>query len=119
MHQPGVPQMRQAGDPPQFIRDLIEWAEAKAPELSVAGVSLSHREDSSGGTWAAWVDGQSSQRLGSVTLWESGELDIQVLRRADNLLVLNEHRLIREPEELLSALEAFRLILDYQDSRHR
>lgn len=111
--------MRQAGDPPQLIQRLIEWAEAKTPELSAAGVSLSHRHDSSDRTWAAWIEGESSQRIGSVTLWESGELDIQVLRRADDLLVFNEHRLIRKPDELLSALEAFRLILVYQDSREQ
>jgi hypothetical protein len=109
--------MSETGAPPELIQRLIAWAEEKTPELSAAGVSLSHRHDSSDSTWAAWIEGESSQRLGSLTLWESGELDMQVLRRADDLLVLNEHRLIREPDDLLNALEAFRLALVYHDVR--
>lgn len=111
--------MSETGSPPQLIRFLIDWAEEKTSELSAAGVSLSHRHDSSDRTWAAWVEGESSQRLGSLTLWESGELDIQVLRRADDLLLLNEHRLISEPDELANALEAFRLVLVYYDAREQ
>jgi hypothetical protein len=109
--------MSETGSPPQLIQRLIDWTEEKGPELRAAGISLSHRRDSSEGTWAAWIEGESTQRLGSLTLWESGELDIQVLRRADDLLVLNEHQLIREPDELVDALEAFRLVLVYHDAR--
>lgn len=103
--------------PPQIIKRLIDWAEEKTPELSAVGVTLSHRHDSSDGSWAAWIEGESSQRLGSLTLWESGELDMQVLRRADDLLVLNEHRLVRDAAELLDALAVFRLALIYRDPR--
>ena len=109
--------MSETGSPPQLIQRLIDWADETRSELSAEGVSVSHRHTSSEGTWAAWIEGEGTQRLGSLTLWESGELDMQVLRRADDLPVLNEHRLIREPDELVNALEAFRLVLVYHDVR--
>ena len=109
--------MSAMGNPPDLIQAVIDWADEKRAELSVAGVSLSQRHDSSGGSWAAWVEGESSQRLGSLTLWQSGELDFQVVRRADDVLVLNELRLVREPEELSNALEVFWLVLVYHDPR--
>ena len=110
--------MKAMGNPPELIRRVIDWAEEKKRELEEAGVSLSQRHDSSGHSWAAWIEAESSQRIGVLTLWESGELDFQVLRRPDDLLVLNEHRLVREPEDLWNALEAFRLALVYH-SRER
>lgn len=65
----------------------------------------------------AWVDGETPQRVGQFLLWETGELDAQILRRADEVLVLNEHRVIESPAEVREALRTFVEILAYVDLR--
>jgi hypothetical protein len=66
---------------------------------------------------AASVEGEGRQRLGYATIWESGELDMQVLRRDDETLVLNEHRFVRGQRELFDALEVFAGTVSYIDPR--
>jgi hypothetical protein len=78
-------------------------------------LDFSFREDPTKG--AVTVEGSTTQRLGYLTLWGSGELDCQVVRRADDLLVLNEHRVVADGAEVLEAAEAFRLVLAYVDPR--
>jgi hypothetical protein len=102
---------------PNITVALRDWAHAQAAET--AGISIepgfSFREDPTKGS--ATVEGATQQRLGYLTLWASGELDCQVVRRADDLLVLNEHRVVADRAGVLEAAEAFRLVLGYVDPR--
>ena len=100
---------------PPLIVALADWA--REPQTLTPAARPSYREDGSRGTWSATVDGEAPQRVGYLTVWESGVCDFQVLRRADEFLVLNEHRLLRTTDELLDALAAFRLVLIYHDPR--
>jgi hypothetical protein len=98
------------------VVELLEpWAREHERTFSEAGLTLSHRESEHGGS--ATVEAMGSQRGGYLTLWDSGEMDFQVLRRADDLLVLNEHRLVRTPDEVGTALNAWRLVVTYVDPR--
>ena len=52
-------------------------------------------------------------------VWETGELDVQVLRLADEVLILNDHRVITEAAELTRAVAAFVWALAYPDKAER
>lgn len=100
-----------------YITSLRNWVRAQAEEARDrrSDLGLTFREDESGG--AATVEGATAQRLGYLTLWTSGQLDCQVVRRADDLLVLNEHRVVSDTAGVLETAEAFRLVLAYVDPR--
>jgi len=85
------------------LAKAVAAAEATVPEY----VRIVFDRSGRGSKKGAWVDGEAPQRAGQFLLWETGELDAQVLRRADELLVLNEHRLVGTSAELRDALRSF------------
>jgi hypothetical protein len=62
------------------------------------------------------VEIESPQRVGYLSVWSSGELDCQVLRAGD-FLVLNEHRLVQSTGELEAILATFLEVVSYADPR--
>lgn len=104
-------------EPPNITAALRDWARALSTEPSSAAntLSLSFREDPAEGS--ATVEGSTPQRLGYLTLWASGELECQVVRCADDLLVLNEHRIVSDSASVVEAAEAFRLVLAWVNPR--
>jgi hypothetical protein len=95
----------------ELAENVARWAEATRASLASAGITLSHRLSDG----VASIEAEGEQRLGFLTIWPSGELDTQVLRRADEFAVLNDHRRIKSPDELLNALNLFKLAIAYTD----
>ncbi len=89
-----------------MIEHVKRWVD-EAARRTPSYVDLTHQSECHDGSWAARVDAESSQRIGSVSIWDTGELDMQVIRRSDDFLVLNDHRRVNAPGDLTAALETF------------
>jgi hypothetical protein len=92
---------------PPILEAFADWAKGEGLEYT----------ENLGESRAATVSGATSKRIGHFSLWASGECDFQVLRKKDDFLVLNEHRLIPDVAHLLDALATFREVLRYHDPR--
>jgi len=96
---------------------LLEELLQRAAAVSTDGVRLEYGRSQERPKEGAWINGEADQRVGQLLLWDTGELDIQVMRRADETLILNEHRIVNETADLASALASFLWALAYIDHR--
>ena len=81
-------------------RRFAKWAEQKRRDLDALGVSTEEICLAEGGTKpAARVDHRSSCCMGRVTVWESGELEAEVLDlRSGEIFLAIHHDLASEPD---------------------
>jgi hypothetical protein len=74
---------------PFSVTEILNWFSSKEPTLHDLGIKLAEvhgREDTS--KPAARADFDSSQAIGRIAMWVSGETDFEVLERSDGKLVL-------------------------------
>ena len=101
---------------PELLDALAEWADERRAGLDQRGIRLAAKDNREYGKWCGTVEIEAPQRVGYLSVWSSGELDCQVVR-AEDFLVLNEHRLVRTRAELESALSTFLEVAAYADPR--
>jgi hypothetical protein len=101
---------------PELLDALADWTVHHRPSLEQRGFGLTAKDSREYGKWAGTVEIEASQRVGYLSVWSSGELDCQVFRAKD-FLVLNEHRFVRSRAELESALTTFVEVVGYADPR--
>jgi hypothetical protein len=80
------------------------------------GLSITARDSRDFGKWSATVEIEATQRDGYLAVWSSGELDTQVLRDPE-FLVLNEHRLVESVAQLGRVWATFIEVVTYADPR--
>lgn len=71
----------------------------QAQRAGRAELSVASRDSRDYDKWSATVEIEAAQRDGYLPVWSSGELDTQVLREPE-FLVLNEHRLVESVADL-------------------
>lgn len=77
---------------------------------------LTAKDNRAYGKRCGTVEIESLQRVGYLSVWSSGELDCQVLR-PEQVLVLNEHRFVQSRAELERVLTTFVEVVGYTDPR--
>jgi hypothetical protein len=106
--------------PSTRLLDLLAgWAESERDVLNASGYGLTRRSDRQAerDKWCETVEIEGAQRAGYLSLWSSGELDCQVLRKPTEFLVLNEHRVARSESDVTSMITTFRDVVLYADPR--
>ncbi len=101
---------------PELLDSLARWVGSHRRALEERGFAVTAKDSREHDKWCGTVELEAAQRAGYLSVWSSGELDCQVLRTAD-FLVLNEHRLVQSDAELESVLATFVEVVGYVDPR--
>jgi hypothetical protein len=101
---------------PELLDALATWVMRRRAGFEERGLQVVAKDERRYDKWCGTVEIQASQRFGYLSVWSSGELDCQVFRPAD-FLVLNEHRLVRSSAELEGVLTAWLEMVSYADPR--
>jgi hypothetical protein len=81
---------------PFSVTEILSWFSSKEPALHDLGIKLAEvhgREDTP--KPAARADFDSSQAIGQIVMWVSGETDFEVLQVSDGKLVLFRNVIVR------------------------
>lgn len=98
-----------------LLRLLRDWVGRTEPRLSSLGVQLALSSNDEGEKKSCWIEAEGSARLGQLTVWSTGEVDLQVMRRNDSTLVVNEHRTAVGGEDLDLVLRLLEIAVSYAD----
>jgi hypothetical protein len=101
---------------PELLDVLAAWVGRQRPRLENRRWTVVAKDERTYDKWCGTVEIEAPQRVGYLSVWSSGEMDCQVLRDLD-FLVLNERRLIRCAPELEHALSTFLEVVGYVDPR--
>jgi hypothetical protein len=106
-------------DSVRLLEDLQQAVDALKSSASTDRVRLDAGRRDNQAKAAFWIEGETDQRVGQLVLWESGELDMEVIRLDDDTAIVNEHRIVSSGDEVRAALAAFLWALDYVGQSYR
>jgi hypothetical protein len=86
---------------------MKDWFEENRINLANRGFSLNLRETPKDGRpkLSSFVDIDFEDRMGRITLWSTGEVEITVLEVSTEQDVVNQHRQVNSTAELHNAFE--------------
>jgi hypothetical protein len=76
---------------PATVNEIISWVESKKPILHELGITLANIRTREVHVPAVSADFDSVDTLGRISAWVSGEVDFEVLRRANGEDLFQHH----------------------------
>lgn len=91
-----------------MLHEFDQWVALNKPTLKSKGMSVEFtRPETISDKCSAYLDVGTSTHLARVTLWDSGECDMEILDSESEETVLFDHRVFQKPEDVAVALDAF------------
>jgi hypothetical protein len=83
---------------PIELQAIINWFASKADSLAGTGVTLAETAARSEYVPAARADFDSVSAIGRICFWVTGQVDFEVLDRADGVPLLLRHETVETPD---------------------
>jgi hypothetical protein len=106
-------------DYPITLEEVVSWLRSKENVAEVCNVTLAEVKQNLEHLPSACADFDSAAGIGRISIWVSGEIDFEVLRRSDAKMVFFQHESVRSLNSAVveRGFEAFvRSMADPDDS---
>jgi hypothetical protein len=99
---------------PISVDEMVSWFASKASSLTKMGVTMAEIHTSTSYVPACRADFDTESRIGRVSIWATGEVDFEILRRSDgeyayfrheSVLSIQAHELEKACDEFLQAMQ--------------
>lgn len=91
-----------------MLNEFEEWFTLNEPLLRDRNVRIQlTRPEVSSDKNSVYVDVDTDSRMARVTLWDTGECDMEVINPETEETILYEHTVLQSSKELSAALESF------------